>query len=82
MPHRHPHHPRTGRAFGPLIAGPEGATLYEIMCGDPRAVPADRAGFERLCAERDITPLPNPPVPWPDWLSPRTDSDVEDGTSR
>lgn len=62
-----------GAAFGPLVAGPEGATLYEVMCGDPRAVPADREGFERLCAERDITPLPNPPVPWPDWLAERTD---------
>ena len=64
-----------GAVFGPLIAGPEGATMYEIICGDPRAVPADRAGFERLCADRGIEPLPNPPVPWPEWLESRTDSD-------
>lgn len=64
-----------GCSFGPLRAGPEGATLYEIMCGDPRAVPADPEGFAALCAERDITPLPNPPVPWPQWLQDRTDSD-------
>lgn len=64
-----------GAAFGPLVAGPEGATLYEVMSGDPRAVPADREGFARLLAERDITPLPNPPVPWPDWLAARTDGD-------
>lgn len=62
-----------GAVFGPLIAGPEGATLYEIMAGDPRAFPADREGFQALLAERDITPLPNPPVPWPDWLEARTD---------
>jgi hypothetical protein len=64
-----------GAAFGPLVAGPEGAVLYEIMQGDPRAVPADPEGFARLLAARGITPLPNPPVPWPDWLAPRTDSD-------
>lgn len=64
-----------GASFGPLIAGPEGATMYEIMCGDPRAVPADREGFERLCAERGIEPLPNPPVEWPTWLGSRTDGD-------
>lgn len=64
-----------GHAFGPLIAGPEGATMYEIMLGDPRAIPADREGFVALLAERGIEPLPNPPVPWPDWLGRRTDGD-------
>lgn len=68
-----------GAVFGPLIAGPEGATLYEIMCGDPRAVPADHEGFERLLAERGIEALPNPPVPWPDWLDARTDGDPGGG---
>ena len=62
-----------GAVFGPITAGPEGATLYEIMNGDPRAVPADHEGFERLLAERGIVALPNPPVPWPDWLAARTD---------
>lgn len=64
-----------GSVFGPLTAGPEGATLYEIMCGDPRALSADPEGFARLCAERGIAPLPNPPVSWPDWLGSRTDGD-------
>ena len=30
--------------------------------GDPRAVPADKAGFEKLCQDRGVTPLPNPPI--------------------
>jgi hypothetical protein len=51
-----------GAVFGPIIAGPQGALLYEIMMGDPRSVPADRAGFEKLCAERGVQPLPNPPI--------------------
>ena len=58
-----------GAVFGPIIAGPEGANLYEIMQGDPRAIPTDHEGFARLLAERGITPLPNPPVPWPAWLA-------------
>lgn len=64
-----------GAAFGPLVAGPEGATLYEIMCGDPRAIPADEAGFARLLDQRNIVALPNPPVSWPTWLEERTDGD-------
>jgi hypothetical protein len=51
-----------GAVFGPIIGGPEGAVLYEIMMGDPRAVPADKPGFEKLCQERGVTPLPNPPI--------------------
>ncbi|MBX6390834.1 MAG: hypothetical protein IRZ08_17900 [Frankia sp.] len=62
-----------GALFGPLVAGPEGATLYEIMTGDPRAVPADPEGFAQLLAERGIEPLPNPPLAWPDWMAPRSD---------
>ena len=33
------------------------------------------ASVGRLLAERGIEPLPNPPVPWPDWLAARTDGD-------
>ena len=62
-----------GAVFGPIVAGPDGAILYEIMMGDPRAVPADREGFERLCAERGVEPLPNPPLDRPDWVGERTD---------
>ena len=62
-----------GAIFGPIIAGPEGALLYEIMMGDPRAVPADKEGFLKLCAERGIEPLPNPPVKFPAWVGKRTD---------
>ena len=54
-----------GAAFGPIVAGPTGALLFEIMLGDPRSVPADPEGFARLCAERGIEPLPNPPIEVP-----------------
>lgn len=62
-----------GAVFGPIEAGPEGALLFEIMAGDPRAMPADREGFDALCAARGITPLPNPPIEAPPWFGDRTD---------
>ena len=64
-----------GAAMGPIEAGPEGAVLFEVMLGDPRAVPADSDGFAALLAERGVTPLPNPPIVVPGWFGARTDSD-------
>lgn len=65
-----------GAVFGPIIAGPEGARLFEVMMGDPRAVPADKPGFHELCRSRGIEPLPNPPIDpdlLPEWFGERTD---------
>jgi hypothetical protein len=64
-----------GAAMGPIEAGAEGAVLFEVMLGDPRAMPADPAGFAALLAERRVTPLPNPPIDAPSWFGDRTDSD-------
>jgi len=57
-----------GDTFGPFIAGPEGAVLFEVMMGDPRSFPADLEAYEQLLAERGVTQLANPPVDLPDWL--------------
>jgi hypothetical protein len=57
-----------GDTFGPFIAGPEGALLFEVMMGDPRSFAADPEGWERLLAERGVQQLPNPPIDLPDWL--------------
>ncbi len=57
-----------GDTFGPIIAGPNGAVLFEIMMGDPRSFAADPEGWERLCKERGVEQLPNPPIDMPDWL--------------
>lgn len=62
-----------GARFGPIVAGSEGAVLYEVMMGDPRAVPADPDGFRTLCDARGIEPLPNPPLLRPSWAKPRLD---------
>jgi hypothetical protein len=63
-----------GAVMGPVEAGPDGAELFEVMLGDPRAVPADREGFAALLAERGIEPLPNPPIEAPAWFGERTDT--------
>ena len=57
-----------GDSFGPFVAGPEGAVLFEVMMGDPRSVPADPEGWERLLAAHGAEQLPNPPIHMPDWL--------------
>jgi hypothetical protein len=54
-----------GAAFGPLIAGPDGAVLFEVMMGDPRSWGDDPAAFERALAEHGVTPLPDPPLEYP-----------------
>jgi hypothetical protein len=54
-----------GAVFGPLIAGPGGCLLFETWGEDVTPVPADKAGYAALLAERDITRLPNPPFERP-----------------
>ena len=57
-----------GAAFGPLVAGPDGATLFEVMLGDPRSWGDDPAVYQRALVERGVTPLPDPPLAFPPWL--------------
>ncbi|MHB1582151.1 MAG: cupin domain-containing protein [Acidimicrobiales bacterium] len=57
-----------GAAFGPLVAGPDGAVLFEVMMGDPRSWGDDPAAFERALAERGAEALPDPPLAFPAWL--------------
>lgn len=57
-----------GDTFGPFVAGPDGVVLFEVMMGDPRSFPADEEAYERFLAERNVQPLPNPPIDMPDWI--------------
>jgi hypothetical protein len=54
-----------GATFGPLVAGAEGALLFETWAGDPAPVPADKAGYLALLAERGIERLTPPPITRP-----------------
>lgn len=55
-----------GAYFGPLIAGPAGALLFEVFNGQPQRADQDRSGWEALKAERGVTELP-----YPDYSLPR-----------
>jgi tRNA-Thr(GGU) m(6)t(6)A37 methyltransferase TsaA len=57
-----------GAAFGPLVAGPDGAVLFEVMMGDPRSWGDDRDAFAATLDEHGATALPDPPLSYPDWL--------------
>ena len=57
-----------GAAFGPFVAGPEGATLFEVMMGDPRSWGDEPEAFERALEKDGAAPLPDPPLDYPEWL--------------
>lgn len=57
-----------GAAFGPLRAGPDGATLFEVMMGDPRSWSDEPEAFEAALARHGVEPLPDVPLEFPPWL--------------
>ena len=48
---------------------PSGATLFEVMMGDPRSWGDQPELFDRTIAEHGVEPLPDPPLEYPAWLS-------------
>jgi hypothetical protein len=58
-----------GAAFGPLRAGDEGCTLFEVMLGDPRSWGDQPETLDRLRAEHGVEALPDPELEYPAWLS-------------
>jgi ChrR-like protein with cupin domain len=58
-----------GAAFGPLRAGDEGCTLFEVMLGDPRSWGDQPETLDALRAERGVEGLPDPELAYPAWLS-------------
>lgn len=58
-----------GAAFGPLRAGDEGATLFEVMLGDPRSWGDDLDAYQRALAQQGAEPLPDVELDYPPWLS-------------
>jgi hypothetical protein len=57
-----------GAAFGPFVAGAEGATLFEVMMGDPRGWGDEPESFARALAEQGAEALPDPAIDLPAWL--------------
>ena len=66
-----------GAVFGPLVAGPQGALLFETWAGDPRPVPADKEGYYALLQSKGIVRLPNPSFTKPQ-TAPRHADDGKD----
>ena len=58
-----------GAAFGPFRAGASGALLFEVMMGDPRSWGDDPAVYDAALAEHGVTPLPDPLLEYPEWLT-------------
>ena len=58
-----------GAAFGPLRAGDQGCTLFEVMLGDPRSWGDQPETLDALRAEHGVEGLPDPELDYPDWLS-------------
>lgn len=56
-----------GASMGPMIAGPDGVRLFEMMMGDPRSWEADPQEYAAVLRERGLTKLPNPPIEMPEW---------------
>jgi hypothetical protein len=57
-----------GAAFGPIVAGDEGAVLFEVMLGDPRSWGDQPELFEQALAQRGAEALPDVELDYPEWL--------------
>ena len=57
-----------GAAFGPVRAGSQGATMFEVMMGDPRSWGDRPELFEQALREHGVEPLPDVELEYPPWL--------------
>jgi quercetin dioxygenase-like cupin family protein len=81
-PGTHVHVP-LGSAFGPIVAGPEGVTCWELSFGEFGGWGDEPELYERAIAERGVTPLPDPPLQLGDWfVDPRGDTGAVRPTPR
>jgi hypothetical protein len=69
-----------GAAFGPIRAGDHGATLFEVMMGDPRSWGDEPETFDQLLAEHGAKALPDVALDYPPWLADLRSHWVEAGT--
>jgi hypothetical protein len=57
-----------GAQFGPIRAGETGATLFEVMLGDPRSWSDDPESFALTLEANGAEALPDVPLEFPPWL--------------
>lgn len=76
-PGTHIHVP-LGATFGPIVAGPEGVTCWELSFGEFGGWGDEPESYEQEMAARGAAPLPNPPIVLGDWFKdPRGDVGAE-----
>lgn len=67
-------HVPLGSAFGPIIAGPQGLTCWELSFGEFGGWGDQPELYSEAITQRGITPLPDPPLDIGDWfVDPRGD---------
>src|ERR1700736_5786197 len=49
-----------GAAFGPVVAGPDGAVMFDVMMGDPRSWGDQPEAYEAALASQGAEALPDP----------------------
>src|ERR1700735_370597 len=57
-----------GAAFGPVVAGPEGAVMFEVMMGGSRSWGGEPEACAAALAARCAEASPAPPLVFPGWL--------------
>src|SRR5512139_2627646 len=81
-PGTHVHVP-LGAAFGPIIAGPDGVTCWELSFGEFGGWGDEPELYEEAIEARGVTPLPDPPLELGDWfVDPRGDTGAVRPTPR
>jgi hypothetical protein len=58
-----------GATFGPVVAGSEGAVMFEVMMGDPRSWGDEPEAYETALAAQGAEAMPDPPLEFPGWLA-------------
>ena len=81
-PGTHIHVP-LGAAFGPIVAGPDGVTCWELSFGEFGGWGDHPELYDAEIAARGVTPLPDPPIEIGDWfVDPRGDWGAERPTPK
>jgi hypothetical protein len=71
-------HVPLGATFGPIVAGPDGVTCWELSFGEFGGWGDEQESYDEAIAELGVTPLPDPPLELADWfVDPRGDVGAE-----
>jgi hypothetical protein len=76
-------HVPLGATFGPIVAGPDGVTCWELSFGEFGGWGDQPELYEQAIADLGVTPLPDPPLQLADWfVDPRGDVGAERPTPK